>query len=282
MQETLISTTKIPVCLTVAGSDSGGGAGIQADLKTFSFFGTFGASVITAVTAQNPLRVGAIHPIPKHVVVDQFNVVTEALSVRAIKTGLLSTPETITAVAGAVQNLPKRLPLVIDPVMTASSGSRLATPECLDALTRYLIPTSTLVTPNTIEAELLLQKNITQYETPAMAAQELAATLGVSVLLKGGHLNMDEAAVDFLACEGNLYELKSPVAPTTQTHGTGCLLSAAILANLALGESLLSAVTIAKAYVYASLLTSLSIGSDIFAIGIPASIDRSVVKVSTL
>jgi hydroxymethylpyrimidine/phosphomethylpyrimidine kinase len=266
----------IPVCLTVAGSDSGGGAGIQADLRTFNWFGTYGASVITAITAQSPLAVTGIHAVPADMVVAQLAAVRDAYDLAAIKTGMLLDAAIIRAVAGALRA--SRVPLVVDPVMVATSGARLLREDAVTALTAALLPLATIVTPNLPEAEILAGRPIADTAGLRAAASRLAATYR-GVLLKGGHLAA-APGTDLLVVGDRTYELTAPVlrdVPTT--HGTGCTFSAAIAANLALGRSLLDAVVAAKAFVWASLRNPRALGPAVSGLCPPADLDLSVVQV---
>lgn len=238
------------IALTVAGSDSGGGAGIQADLKTFSALGVYGASVVTAVTAQNTLGVRAVEAVTPAMVDEQLDAVLSDLDVAAIKVGMLADPAVIDVVAdrlGAV-----RVPVVVDPVMIAASGQRLIAPEAVAALWRRLFPLATIVTPNLPEAAALLGVAEAQGEA-AMAEQ--AAALGApgpAVLLKGGHMKGAQS-VDLLWTPTGVERLAAPRVQTANTHGTGCTLSSAIAARLALGDDLHAAVRAAKQYVSAAI-----------------------------
>lgn len=302
--------TTYPVCLTIAGSDSGGGAGIQADLKTFAYFRVFGASVITCVTAQNPLTVTAIHPLPVSAIAGQFQTVAREISLHAIKTGMLYSSAIITAVAADIKQLSsgeplvpcwaasamknetilvrpepqfgmRRAALVVDPVMIATSGSRLAADDSVHALVTNLIPLATLVTPNLHEAETLLNRSLPEPGMLPMAAEELTQLLGVPVLLKGGHVPGDLVR-DYLADGKSIHELQTPFVKAATTHGTGCTLSAAIAANLALGKSLADAVRISRAFIYGALCAAQTIGPRVAALGIPEAVHESDVCVTVL
>jgi hydroxymethylpyrimidine/phosphomethylpyrimidine kinase len=237
-----------PIALTIAGSDSSGGAGIQADLKTFSAFGVYGASVLTALTAQNTRGVEAVHSVPADFVRAQIRAVFDDLAVGAAKTGMLATREIVLAVAEELARRPD-VPLVVDPVMVSTNGDPLLEPDAVGALKSRLLPRADLLTPNLPEAAALLGT------APAASEAEMAAQalrlLGLGcrgVLVKGGH-GMGAAAVDMLATGEGTVRLESPRIETANTHGTGCTLSAAIAALLAMGEPLEAAVRRAKTYV---------------------------------
>jgi hydroxymethylpyrimidine/phosphomethylpyrimidine kinase len=235
-----MSETAPPVVLTIAGSDSGGGAGIQADLKTFHAFGVFGTSVVTAVTAQNTLAVTAVHPVPVEMVRAQFDALRADLPPVALKTGMLATSELVRVVAEGVAGMGEAS-YVMDPVMVASSGDRLLEADAESALAEQLLPLATLVTPNLHEARLLAGMDITTVEDARAAAARLLERGVGAVLVKGGHLEGDEA-VDVLVHAGGERTWRRPRLATRSTHGTGCTLSAAITASLALGHDLESAV----------------------------------------
>nr|7R8Y_A Chain A, Phosphomethylpyrimidine Kinase [synthetic construct]7R8Y_B Chain B, Phosphomethylpyrimidine Kinase [synthetic construct] len=248
----------MPVALTIAGSDSGGGAGIQADLKTFSALGVYGMSVITAVTAQNTLGVQGVHDIPPELVAAQIDAVFEDLRVDAVKTGMLSNAEIVEAVAEALRRYGVR-PLVVDPVMVAKSGDPLLAPDAVEALKERLFPLATIITPNLPEAEVLLGRPIRTEEEMEEAARRLLALGPKAVLLKGGHLEGEEA-VDLLADGEGIHRFSAPRVQTRNTHGTGCTLSAAIAAHLARGHDLPEAVREAKAYLTGAIKAAPSIG----------------------
>jgi len=254
MQIDYIQTTKsqaIPIALTIAGSDSGGGAGIQADLKTFSALGVYGASVITAVTAQNTLVVSDVHNIPSRTVRAQINAVLDDLDVGAIKIGMLSTREIIETVAAAISGYDG--PVVLDPVMVAKSGDRLLQNDAVDALRELLIPLADLITPNLPEAATLLGiPTATSTEEAASQGTALLARGAKAVLMKGGHSSGSEC-VDQLISSQPLLRLAAERVDTRCTHGTGCTLSAAIAARLARGDSLVQAVTSAHEYLQSAI-----------------------------
>ena len=238
----------IPVALTIAGSDSGGGAGIQADLKTFSALGVYGASVITALTAQNTQRVSAIHDVPADFVTAEIDAVYSDLAVAATKIGMLSVPATIEAVAAGLARY-KVENVVLDPVMVAASGDALLRPEAVDTLKRLLIPRALVVTPNLGEAAALTGRPPADDEAEMRRQGEAILALGVrAVLVKGGH-GKGEQAVDILVDRDGMRRYIAPRMATPNTHGTGCTLSAAIAAGLAHGRPLGDAVAAAKDYV---------------------------------
>lgn len=255
MTQTTPSSTPAPRyarVLSIAGSDSGGGAGIQADLKTFSALGCYGMTAITALTAQNTLGVRAIHGVPPEMLQSQIDAVVEDIGVDAVKIGMLHAPEVVHVVADAIRR--HRLPhVVLDPVMVATSGDRLTTGETVQALVRELFPLAELVTPNLDEAALLLGHPIEGIAALDDAARGLLALGARAALLKGGHLPGDEV-VDVLAqAAGGLSHLCSPRIATHNGHGTGCTLSSAIAAHLALGLPLAQAVARARAYILGAI-----------------------------
>jgi len=255
----------VPAALTIAGSDSGGGAGIQADLKTFSALGVYGASVITALTAQNTRTVSAIHDVPPDFVRAQIDAVLEDIRIDAVKIGMLSAPATIEAVAtGLQQHRPPRI--VLDPVMVAKSGDPLLRAEAVDTLRSRLLPLATLITPNLPEAGVLLDRDIPRdgrEQDMRAVCRELAALGPGWVLLKGGHAEDSMNSDDWLYGDGELHRLSAPRVPTRNTHGTGCTLSSAIAAGLARGRPLPEAVAAAKRWLTAALAAAdrLGIGS---------------------
>jgi hydroxymethylpyrimidine/phosphomethylpyrimidine kinase len=250
------------IALTIAGSDSSGGAGIQADLKTFSALQVYGASVITALTAQNTVRVEAVHVVPPEFVLAQMRAVAADLQVDAIKIGMLGTAPVIEAVAEGLKDYPD-VPVVLDPVMIAASGDPLLDPDAVDALRNVLIPLATLITPNLAEAAALLACSPAQNEYEmAMQAWQLRDAGARAVLVKGGH-GEGPMSIDILFAGIEPVRLEAPRADTRNTHGTGCTLSAAIAAELAKGAALPEAVAVAKDYVTAAIFAadSLDIGS---------------------
>ncbi len=244
-----------PIALTIAGSDSSGGAGIQADLKTFAAHQVYGASVIVALTAQNTQGVTAIHAVPADFVTAQIDAVFSDLDVAAVKIGMLATAELIeTVAAGLIRH--KARNIVVDPVMVAASGAKLLQDDAIDAIRRHLFPLATLVTPNLPEAAALLGS------APAMTevaideqADRLQALGAANILIKGGH-GAGETSTDLLLSCGVRQRFSAPRHPTRNTHGTGCTLSSAIAANLARGLALPEAVAQAKSYITAAIAAS--------------------------
>jgi hydroxymethylpyrimidine/phosphomethylpyrimidine kinase len=239
-----------PVALTIAGSDSGGGAGIQADLKSFAAHLVFGTSAVTALTAQNTTGVTGVHAVPTAFVVEQVEAVLADLPVAAVKTGMLATTEIIRAVARLAEA--GRLPnLVVDPVMITSSGDRLLSADAQGDYVRHLFPVSRVVTPNLHEAEVLVGAELASLDDVRHAARELARTGCEVVVIKGGHPTPDASgeAVD-VWCDGRqVRELRGPRIDATNTHGTGCTFAAAVAARLAHGDGPADALSTAKAYV---------------------------------
>jgi hydroxymethylpyrimidine/phosphomethylpyrimidine kinase len=250
------------IALTIAGSDSSGGAGIQADLKTFSAFGVYGASVITALTAQNTRGVTAIHDVPPDIVSAQLDAVFSDLAVDAVKLGMLSNKAIIKAVAGGLARHGAKN-IVLDPVMIATSGDRLLLPDAVNALRTEIIPHAVLVTPNLPEAAALAGTDIARNEEEMEVQARRILSFGARrVLIKGGHGEGPES-VDLLIGEGEVVRLSAPRIATPNTHGTGCTLSSAIAAGLVKGESLRAAACAAKTYVSAAIQAAdqLKIGS---------------------
>jgi hydroxymethylpyrimidine/phosphomethylpyrimidine kinase len=237
-----------PIALTIAGSDSSAGAGIQADLKTFAAFGVYGASVITALTAQNTRGVSGIHVVPSAFVTAQIDAVFDDLDVAAVKIGMVVELSIIAAIAAA---LARRTPrhIVLDPVMVATSGDRLLSTEAVSALRERLIPMASLITPNLPEAAALLDEPVAADEA-AIASQgkSLLAMGAQAVLIKGGH-GQGAESIDYLFTSGDVLALGAPRIATQNTHGTGCSLSSAIAAGLAKGETLETAVRNAKTWI---------------------------------
>ena len=238
-------STTIPVALTVAGSDSGGGAGIQADLKTFHSLGVFGTSAITCITAQNPSRVSSVQPVKPRIVAEQMERVLEAFPVRAAKTGMLYDAAIIKTVAGIFRRQRLRN-LVVDPVMIATSGAVLLKRTAVAALETELLPLAAVVTPNLAEAEALTGRKLRTLTEVRGAARELAEKFGVPVLVKGGHLPGMARAVDVLYDGQRIVEFSAPVVRAARPHGAGCTFSAAIAAHLARGFSLAESIRRAK------------------------------------
>jgi hydroxymethylpyrimidine/phosphomethylpyrimidine kinase len=248
-----------PIALTIAGSDSSGGAGIQADLKTFSAFGVYGASAITALTAQNTRGVQGVEIVTPAFVIAQIDSVLSDLDVRAIKTGMLANRAIVEAVAQRLAAVPD-IPVVVDPVMIATSGDALLAGDAIDAVLRMLMPGAALVTPNLAEAARLL--NAAQAKTEADMAEQakaLFAKSGRPVLVKGGHGTAADAT-DILFDGITITRFSGPRVATPHTHGTGCTLSAAIAAGIARAQPLPVAIQAAKAYVTRGLLAGRTLG----------------------
>ncbi|WAL58662.1 bifunctional hydroxymethylpyrimidine kinase/phosphomethylpyrimidine kinase [Thermocoleostomius sinensis] len=249
----------VPVALTIAGSDSGGGAGIQADLRTFAFHKVHGTSALTCVTAQNTQGVDRVDALPAAAVIAQILAVVRDIGVQAVKTGMLLNPEIIAAVAE--QAMEEHLPnLVVDPVMVSRTGSQLIADEAILALRECLIPLATILTPNRYEAQILSASEIDTLESMQAAAQRIFTLGARAVLVKGGGMPGELRGVDVWFDGNRLEVLKTATVETIHTHGTGCTLSAAITANLALGHDMFTAVKLAKSYVTSALHYSLQLG----------------------
>jgi hydroxymethylpyrimidine/phosphomethylpyrimidine kinase len=250
-----------PVALTIAGSDSSGGAGIQADLKTFAALGVYGASVITALTAQNTQGVTGIHQVPPDFVTAQIDAVFADLDVGAVKIGMVAELSVIEAItAGLTRWSPRHI--VLDPVMVATSGDRLLADDAVEALRTKLVPRASILTPNLPEAAALLNEPVASSEAAIEDQGRRLLALGCpAVLIKGGHGQGSES-IDYLVRESGTIALAAPRVATQNTHGTGCSLSSAIAAGLAKGEDLETAVRNAKAFVSAAITAS-----DRFSVG---------------
>lgn len=249
------------IALTIAGSDSGGGAGIQADLKAFSALGVYGASVLTALTAQNTREVRAIHDVPPEFIRAQIETVFDDLAVGAVKVGMLSQPAVIETVADCLAKYPD-VPVVLDPVMVAKSGDKLLQDAAVEALRDSLLPRAAVVTPNLPEAGVLLDRDISGDVDVMQEAGDALRKLGCqAVLMKGGHAD-GEICTDILLSDGAPHVLTGERIATRNTHGTGCTLSAAIAAGLARGGPLTEAVTDAHAYLQKAIRAAdrLSVG----------------------
>ena len=249
----------VPIALTIAGSDSSGGAGIQADLKTFAAFGVYGASVITALTAQNTHGVRAVHAVPPAFVTAQCEAVFDDLDVKAVKIGMVAKSSIIEAIVSALTRWKPRQ-VVLDPVMVATSGDRLLSSEALEGLRRTLIPMAMLVTPNLPEAAALLNESVASGETAIRRQGERLLAMGArAVLIKGGHGEGAES-IDYLFSGDEVFPLPAPRLATGNTHGTGCSLSSAIAAGLAKGETLETAVRHAKTWITAAIAAADRLG----------------------
>lgn len=255
-------STSPPVALTIAGSDSSAGAGLQADLKTFSALGVYGLTAVTCVVAETPGKVSRIEPVSGAMVREQINVLCKSFPIAAIKTGLLYSSEIIAAVARVLVDLARKarpersrridIPLVVDPVMVATSGDPLLHPDAVRLYETKLFPLATLITPNLDEAARLLGETIKDRQSMERAARALSKKYGTSILLKGGHLAGSQA-IDLLFHRGKLTEFATPFVRGVATHGTGCTYSAAITAGLASGLSLEASIRRAKKFVTASI-----------------------------
>ena len=247
-----------PRVLAIAGSDSGGGAGIQADLKTIAALGCYGMTAITALTAQNTVGVRAIHSVPTAMLRDQIDAVVEDIGVDAVKIGMLHLPETVSAVADAIDRHALRR-VVLDPVMMSTSGARLIDDEAKAVLVRELFRRATLVTPNLDEAALLVGRPLGSEAEMEAAARQMLAMGAPAVLLKGGHLAGETVSDLLLMRDAEPRWMRAPRIATGNTHGTGCTLSSAIAAHLALGAALPEAVDLARAYVRGALEAGASV-----------------------
>jgi len=253
-----LTQSRVPKALTIAGSDSGGGAGIQADLKTFAALGVYGMSVVTALTAQNTREVLAVVEPPPEMVRAQIDAVMSDIDADAVKTGMLSSAEIVAEVAAGIERYDMQN-VVVDPVMVAKSGDRLLREDAVDAVIEHLLPLTFIVTPNIPEAEVLAGRTIQTDADMIEAARAIHARGARIVVVKGGHREGD--AVDIVFDGANVERLSSPRVETRNTHGTGCTFSAAIAARLAAGREALDAISDAKTYLYGALLNSYEVGA---------------------
>ncbi|GAB3252549.1 bifunctional hydroxymethylpyrimidine kinase/phosphomethylpyrimidine kinase [Larkinella harenae] len=242
--------------LTIAGSDSGGGAGIQADLKTFAALGCYGMSVLTALTAQNTKGVSGIFPVPATFVGDQMRAVLSDIGADAVKIGMLHSPEVIEQIAQTLTEFGIKT-VVLDPVMVATSGDKLLQDDAIDALRSRLLPLASVITPNLPEAGVLLGRSIGTFAEMQQAAIDLSQFCPGAILVKGGHLTTDESTDLLRLPSGEMHSFSTPRIDTPNSHGTGCTLSSAVAAGLAKGLSVVEAVSMAKDY----LTQALQIGS---------------------
>lgn len=249
---------KVPVAMTIAGSDSGGGAGIEADLKTFAALGVHGTVALTAITAQNTTAVTGVQDVSLELVRKQIETVAEDIGIDAAKTGMLHTSSIIRVVVDEVKKY--GFPLVVDPVMVAKSGARLLKPEAMKALMEELIPIATVVTPNAKEAEALTGIDIRSLEDQRKAAEAIHEMGPQAVVVKGGHLEDARESVDVLYYRGDYLYFRAPRIRTRHTHGTGCGFSAAIAAELAKGRSIPEAVKTAKELITAAIMYGIPVG----------------------
>lgn len=248
-----------PVALSIAGSDCSAGAGLQADLKTFQHFHVHGLSAVTCVVSETANIVRAVHPIPVDIVIDQASLLLESFPVAAVKTGMLFSAHHVLEISALLRRT-QPAHLVVDPVMIASTGHSLLEPDAISAYTTHLLPLASLATPNIPEAETLVGRPITHESTMERAALDLAHRFGTSILLKGGHFCGDFSN-DVLAHHGTTHWFRAPRLSVAASHGTGCTLSAAITARLALGDDLVTAIATAKSYLGQTLATSYSFPS---------------------
>lgn len=251
----------ISIALTIAGSDNSGGAGCQADLKTFQMQHVFGMTAITAITVQNSLGVYDIHPVPLHIIEGQLKAIADDYHVNAFKIGMLGNSEIIQCIANSLQKY-QFGKMVLDPVMYAKGGAALLEPDAVEALRTLLVPNAEVITPNLPEAEALTEVKIIDDRTACLAAEKLL-NMGVkNVLIKGGHSQNSQSEVcrDWLFTQNDVLQLDSPRFNTRHTHGTGCTFSACIAAELAKGESVKSAVQTAKDFITAAISHPLNIG----------------------
>jgi hydroxymethylpyrimidine/phosphomethylpyrimidine kinase len=248
------SAATVPVALSIAGSDSSAGAGIQADLKTFSALGVYGLTAVTCTVAEIPGKVSRIEPVSVKIVREQIEVLARNFQIAAIKTGLLCSGGIISAVAKAIRDktFVPRIPLVIDPVFVATSGDPLLEPAAIETYEKELFPLASLITPNLDEAGRLLGTKIRNRQSMRVAGKELERKFRTAILLKGGHL-AGERAIDLLFADGKVVEFSAPKASGVATHGTGCTYSAAITAGLASGLPIEEAIRQAKKFVTESI-----------------------------
>lgn len=249
---------RYPTALTIAGSDSGGGAGIQADLKTFAALGVFGTSVITAITAQSTTEVRTFEVLSDNIIRQQLETVLDDITVDAVKTGMLPTPEVVEIVASIIDKYNLNT-IIIDPVMVATTGAKLSSAPTVEAIREMLFPRAYLITPNIPEAEALSGVEIHDEKDIFIAANAIMNKGCKAVLIKGGHMK-SESATDILFQQDKVpVRLSNPLIKTNNVHGTGCTLSSAITVHLALGENLENAVRKAKQYIYQAIIS----GSDV-------------------
>ena len=246
------------VALTIAGSDSSGGAGIQADLKTFQAHGVFGMSAITAVTVQDTRKVYDIQELYPEIVHDQITCLFDDIEIHAVKIGMVSSIELIQAIAKALKAV-KPPPIVLDPVMISKSGYRLLNQDAQDALIQHLFPLAEVITPNTYEAQALIGRNIKNIDDMKNAALDILKLGAKKVVVKGGHLEEDRAT-DILYDGRDFKKIQSRWVETKNTHGTGCTFSSAIAANIALGKTFFEAVALAKEYITGAIEHALPMG----------------------
>ena len=253
----MAGVSRVPRAMTIAGSDSGGGAGIQADLKTFAALGVYGTSVLTAITAQNTVGVAGVHEVPVEMVASQMEAVFGDIGADAVKTGMLSSSDIIATVARELAHF-RVDRLVVDPVMVAKSGDRLLREDAVDAMRHSLLPLAAVVTPNIPEAETLTGMRIESREDARRAADMIVGLGAKAVVVKGGHL--EGPAVDLFYDGREFREFNAPRIETRNTHGTGCTFASAIAAGLAKGMEVVDAVAVAKEYVTEAIRRSFDVG----------------------
>ena len=257
----------MPCCLTIAGSDSGGNAGVQADLRAFHFYRVHGCTVFTALTAQNPDGVYAIHAVPAEFVASQLDAVLGGYAIAALKTGMLAEPETIESVAERIKPYTQIIK-VVDPVMVATSGARLSGDSALEVLKSRLLPLADVVTPNIPEAEELSGISISGRQDVQEAAKRIFGRFGCAVLIKGGHAAGGKCAEDIYFDGNGFRAFSSPwIAGALSTHGTGCSFAAALAAELALGGDMPSAIAGAKRYVHTAIAGAYRVGENFGVLG---------------
>jgi hydroxymethylpyrimidine/phosphomethylpyrimidine kinase len=254
-------TTRTPRVLAVGGSDSGGGAGIQADLKTLTALGVYGATAITALTAQNTLGVHGVREVEPAFVELQMRVVLDDIGADVVKTGMLASRAIVEVVARTLRSLSPRPLLVLDPVLVAKGGARLLATDAERALVEELVPLATVVTPNAPELEALVGMPVSTLAEGRAAGERLLERGAAAVLVKGGHLDSGDEVVDQLVTSGGVVEVRGPRIETRSTHGTGCTLASATAAYLARGERLEDAVRLGRAYVEAALRRAPGLGA---------------------
>jgi hydroxymethylpyrimidine/phosphomethylpyrimidine kinase len=255
MKKMPVILNEMPVALSVAGSDCSCGAGAQADLKTFSAHGVYGLTALTCVVAEVPGRVTRIEMIAADMMAAQLSLLLHSFPVRAMKTGMVPTADHVNALCAVLDSVPEegRPALVVDPVMVATCGDRLVDEPAIEALRENLFRRAVLLTPNMGETSVLLGREITEEGQLGDAARALADTFGIAVLVKGGHLDGEMAVDHLIAADGQAHQFRSAFIPDRDTHGTGCTLSSAIVARLALGQPLVEAVRSAKNYVHQAI-----------------------------
>jgi len=261
-----------PLALTIAGSDSGGGAGIQADLRTFSAFGVYGCSAITAVTSQNPRRVTRIDALSGDAVASQIQAVKETFRIGAVKTGMLMNSEIVERVATELTGV--KCPIVIDPVMIATSGARLLENDAIELIREKLLPLADWITPNLHEAALLAGTTISNYDDMIAAGRDFSERWNCNCIIKGGHFEGDNQGLmtDIVIYQGKAYSLSSPeIENCLSSHGTGCTMSSALAASLALGIPWKKAMKAVKDFIFGSLAEEVEVGKKTFAMYPPQS-----------